>query len=257
MVTKNKITKPAHFGINLLIIPTLLVTNLTGITAANRPNAGEPVSAYSAQISTAELTQSQEKVAVADSLIGDSGSFIESNENVSTTGDPIPCSLEDELTGIRKGLLYPYVESEKSYHCIGDRDDGLTYQLPLPITHDGEYHMIYHEIECPPGIDVPVGRSEVVERNRFADLLSPGFSQHRDYKLRSLRFLEEVFVGEVSFHVNHVHAAGVNQPEILGQTHKNSVGIDPVVFFSVAVGKAYGASVVVPNRYRVVPISSV
>ena len=43
------------------------------------------------------------------------------NEAGTYTGDPIPCSLEDELTGIRKGLLYPYVESEKSYHCLGDR----------------------------------------------------------------------------------------------------------------------------------------
>jgi hypothetical protein len=35
----------------------------------------------------------------------------------------------------------------------GVRDDGLTYELAFPIDHDGEYHMIYHEIECPSGID--------------------------------------------------------------------------------------------------------
>ncbi len=38
------------------------------------------------------------------------------------TGDPIPCPLEDEGNGIRSGKLYPYADSEKIYHCPGDRN---------------------------------------------------------------------------------------------------------------------------------------
>lgn len=39
------------------------------------------------------------------------------------TGDfPPACKLEDEGNGIRTGKLYPYADSEKLYHCPGDKN---------------------------------------------------------------------------------------------------------------------------------------
>jgi prepilin-type N-terminal cleavage/methylation domain-containing protein/prepilin-type processing-associated H-X9-DG protein len=44
------------------------------------------------------------------------------------TGDPIPCPLEDEGNGIRSGKLFPYCDSEKVFHCPGDKN----YLVPSP-----------------------------------------------------------------------------------------------------------------------------
>lgn len=38
------------------------------------------------------------------------------------TGDPIPCPLEDEARGLLSGALGSYVESEKPWHCPGDKN---------------------------------------------------------------------------------------------------------------------------------------
>lgn len=38
------------------------------------------------------------------------------------TGGQNPCTLEDEGNGIRTGKLYPYADSEKIYHCPGDKN---------------------------------------------------------------------------------------------------------------------------------------
>lgn len=44
-------------------------------------------------------------------------------ENGTYTGDPPPfCSFEDEARGMLSGALAPYVESEKAWHCLGDRN---------------------------------------------------------------------------------------------------------------------------------------
>jgi len=37
-------------------------------------------------------------------------------------GRPQPCTLEEEGNGIRTGKLYPYADSEKLYHCPGDKN---------------------------------------------------------------------------------------------------------------------------------------
>jgi prepilin-type N-terminal cleavage/methylation domain-containing protein/prepilin-type processing-associated H-X9-DG protein len=38
------------------------------------------------------------------------------------TGDAGPATLKDESNGIRSGKLYPYAQSEKIYHCPGDKN---------------------------------------------------------------------------------------------------------------------------------------
>ncbi len=109
----------------IAIIALLLSILMPGLQTAKRMASGTVCLANQRNLCIAWHTYQNEqdgRLVGGNNWAGnDEGPWSRPPENISGVAVNPPTSIEDTMRGIRKGWLWPYLKTEKVYHCPGDK----------------------------------------------------------------------------------------------------------------------------------------